>query len=219
MSLLSPIKAAKKTSYRIWNEGSIHIANKTIIFYSFLSLDTDEQGNRFLDAIYHGFLHIIEDCIERGVDPNLTDDDDFTPLHHAAMRGDVAMGKILLKSPKIEVDATDPAGVTALMFACIYRNEAFVKLLLSRGAKPNLVNMKKQTPLHMACINNSMKIANHLIANGARINVLDVFDNTPLSISVIDQASMSLSAMLLKKGANATSVKQFPLFLGEYQGP
>ncbi|XP_018572886.1 serine/threonine-protein phosphatase 6 regulatory ankyrin repeat subunit C-like [Anoplophora glabripennis] len=175
--------------------------------------DTDELEAKFFDALYQGNTQVVEECINLGVDPNVTDDDDMTPLHHTAICGDTPMGKILMSSVKIDINKTDPDGNTALMFACIYRHEDFVKELLNKGAEPEIVNMKGQRALHMACTGNSLKISNHLIANGANINVLDAFDNTPLSIAVIDHGSIPLSVMLLKKGANATSTKKFPLFL------
>lgn len=159
----------------------------------------------------------MENCLKEGVDPNVTDDDNLTALHHAAIRGDVSMGQVLLSSTEIEKYKRNPdEGYTALMYACMYGHADFVKMLVENGANPNLVDYKHETPLHLACVQNSVKISLHLISHGANMNVRDVFDNTPLSIAVIDRSSVPLTALLLKRGANATSVKEFPLLLGKF---
>lgn len=187
------------------------------IFYYFLLLVADELEDEFLQAVYQGNTSIAESCIERGIDPNITDDEDLTPLHHSAIRGDVSMGQMLLSASATEKDKRNPdEGCTALMYACIYGNEQFVKLLLENGVNPNLINNKLETALHLACVQNSLNISRHLISNGANLDVRDAFDNSPLSIAAIERGSIPLTALLLKKGAQAAGVKEFPLILGKH---
>ncbi|KAJ8924864.1 hypothetical protein NQ315_001019, partial [Exocentrus adspersus] len=174
---------------------------------------TSDVEFQYFESIFQSNVNILDYCIDRGINTNIVDDDGLTGLHHAAIRGSVPMMTVLLASRRTEINKTDPQKLTALMYACMYRNWECVKYLLQKGANPNLVNDKLQTALHMACVQNSVRCAFELIHKGAKLNVRDAFDNSPLSIAVTNTASMTMSKYLLRKGASATSTKQFPLFL------
>lgn len=52
------------------------------------------------------------------------------PLHHAVHNQDIPMIKLLLTSPKIDVNCKDGDGMTPLHLACLKDNVEIVKILL-----------------------------------------------------------------------------------------
>lgn len=52
------------------------------------------------------------------------------PLHHAVYNQDIPMIKLLLTSPKIDVDCKNGDGMTPLHLACLENNIDIVKILL-----------------------------------------------------------------------------------------
>ena len=62
---------------------------------------------------------------------------------------------------------------TSLMFACMLRSIKVVKLLLKKGADPNLQSSTGQTALMMATIRGRFEIVKLLLENGANFNIQD----------------------------------------------
>ncbi|RWA13588.1 hypothetical protein EKO27_g1517 [Xylaria grammica] len=62
------------------------------------------------------------------------------------------------------IDAQNSFGNTALHWACLGGHLDIVKLLLSRGASPAIVNDKDQIPLDQAAFNNHMHVVDHFLA-------------------------------------------------------
>ncbi|KAJ8979122.1 hypothetical protein NQ317_017965 [Molorchus minor] len=177
-----------------------------------------EEGRRRMELI---FFHAVEqsnvslarDCINKGVSPNTFNDHHLAPLHLAAAMGDMHIGLLLMNHPKTNLNLTTPTGQTALILACLYDKRPFLKALLAKGADPNIESNKGQTALHIACKNRFIAMVTDLTSAGANLNVLDTFDNTPLSIAVTNYPSEPIARHLMKKGARATEVKDFPLLL------
>lgn len=79
------------------------------------------------------------------------DIDHNTCLHWAAVFNDVELTQLLLNSPKkIELDARNNFGATALHYAVFLGNIAIVRLLLEHKANPNNINTKGMTVLQSA---------------------------------------------------------------------
>jgi uncharacterized protein len=84
----------------------------------------------------------------------------------AAQGGDIAAVRALI-AKKVDVNAAQPDGATALHWA-IYRNNAeMTELLLRAGAKANAINKNGITPLYMAALYGNPAIVNALIKSGA----------------------------------------------------
>ncbi|KAJ8945837.1 hypothetical protein NQ314_009022 [Rhamnusium bicolor] len=184
--------------------------------YAVLEIRTEKGRQKmeriFLEAVAQSNVKTVEACLLKGIDPNALDEDK-TALHIAAVKGDMPIGELLLKHPKTDINQRNSIGITPLMFACIYQRRKFVQTLLTHGAKVNSMSDKGKTALHFSCIQNNMGITYDLMSRGANVNAVDVFDNTPLSTVVIDYPSLSIARFLLRKGANATKTREFPLFL------
>src|SRR6516165_7445750 len=84
----------------------------------------------------------------------------------AAMKGDKSAVRTLLRE-KIDVNAPQPDGATALHWA-VYRDDAeLVDLLIRSGADVEVRNRDGATPLSLACINANAAIVGRLLDGGA----------------------------------------------------
>ncbi|KIE04651.1 Uncharacterized protein NF27_GZ00110 [Candidatus Jidaibacter acanthamoeba] len=83
---------------------------------------------------------------------------------------------------KINLNARDENGSTALMLAAYQKYEKIIKLLIKNGADVN-VQTGKDTVLIVSIFGGNSKIVQMLLARGALINVRDKDDNTPLMIA------------------------------------
>ena len=72
---------------------------------------------------------------------------------------------------------------TPLMFACMLRSIKVVKLLLKKGANPNLKSSTGQTALMMATIRGRFEIVKLLLENGADFNIQDRNNTKAINIA------------------------------------
>ena len=117
------------------------------------------------------------------------DDDDDTPLHSAALYGDLEMVQVLLDYG-VDVDCPNIYGSTPLNYASRFghRNAArVVRLLIERGADPNTRGLFGYTPLHSASLNGRIEIARLLIEHGANVEVKNKYSMTPLDVAQGDE--------------------------------
>ena len=112
-----------------------------------------------------------------------------TPLHSAAVCGDLEMIQVLLEFG-VDVDAQNRYRHTALDYASRdgHRNDAGVaRLLIAHGADPNLCNKKGSSPLHRATEYGRIEIVRLLIEHGADVEVKDKKGRTPLDVATEEQ--------------------------------
>lgn len=77
---------------------------------------------------------------------------------------------------------TSLTGATALGSACGLGHVEMARLLLARGADPNIVNSSGRTPLQMAAYDGSTAIVEMLIQAGANVDIADTeYGYTPLA--------------------------------------
>jgi len=75
----------------------------------------------------------------------------------------------LLKQ-RVDVNAPEGDGATALHWAARRDDQAIADLLIRAGARANVVNDLGVTPLHLACTNRSAPMVERLLAAGANAN-------------------------------------------------
>ena len=126
------------------------------------------------------------------------------------------VAKIMEKDPEI-LNSFSADGFTALGLASFFGHLSLVKLLLDKGANPNIAsnNQFKVAPIHSACAISNYEIAKLLIQHGADVDAKQMQGNTPLH-SAAHNGQTTLATLLLDNGAdiNARNDKgETPLFM------
>uniref|UniRef100_A0A0K0G355 Neurogenic locus notch homolog protein 1 (inferred by orthology to a zebrafish protein) n=1 Tax=Strongyloides venezuelensis TaxID=75913 RepID=A0A0K0G355_STRVS len=153
---------------------------------------------------------VVEALLRLGADPTLSDDQEMTPLHHAAMATNIAIGTLLCQSSKVDIESIDFLGRTPLK-CCVFSDTdeslEFAKLLFSMHCDPNNSGKKSgilldgKAPLHIAAETNNTEIIEYLIDHGANKDAGDVYDQTPLFIAA-KEGNLAAVKCLLNKGAS-----------------
>jgi ankyrin repeat protein len=84
----------------------------------------------------------------------------------AAMRGDIAAVRTLV-AQRVDVNAAQPDGATALHWAVYQGNKAMVELLIAAGANVKAANREGATPLYLAAVNGDAAMTAALMKAGA----------------------------------------------------
>jgi ankyrin repeat protein len=125
-------------------------------------------------------------------------------LLDAVKRQDRAAVAALLKE-RIDVNALQPDGTTALHWAAYRDDAATVETLLRAGAKPNAVTDTGVTPLWLACSTNaSAAVVRSLVDAGANPNLAPNTGETPLMWCARTGALESVKA-LISRGADVNA--------------
>ncbi|KAM3607245.1 uncharacterized protein V6R79_004076 [Siganus canaliculatus] len=107
-----------------------------------------------------------------------------TPLHLAAIKGDVEAVKELLDQGA-DPNLKDNAGWTPLHEACNLGHQAVVEVLVSKGALLNTPGYENDSPLHDAVRNGHLAVVKLLLQLGASQNVLNLHGKRPADYAVI----------------------------------
>eukprot|EP00730_Choanoeca_flexa_P014290 TRINITY_DN6199_c0_g1_i2.p1 TRINITY_DN6199_c0_g1~~TRINITY_DN6199_c0_g1_i2.p1 ORF type:complete len:1079 (+),score=236.47 TRINITY_DN6199_c0_g1_i2:90-3239(+) len=142
---------------------------------------------------------------------------DAYPLHYAAAVGDTkAVSKILAgkqrksakqakggsrKVPKIEPNAQDSFGHTALVYAVISNKMSCVDVLLKKGASPNVTDKEGRTSIHWACFYNRPQLLQRLIDAKADVCVKDAENRGPLHICSSSSDTQCFQLILQAQGS------------------
>lgn len=109
-----------------------------------------EQLNEALSrACREGDLEKAGEYLEKGANPNATDELGRTPLHWAAWNGHTGIVKILIEEGA-NPNATDNDGWTPLHYAASDGQIEAAKLLIEAGSNPKAIDIEGKTPLHIA---------------------------------------------------------------------
>jgi ankyrin repeat protein len=101
--------------------------------------------------------------------------------------------KILARAPDLEIK--DKHGWTALFHAVVQAGSpTVVKLLLDRGADPNVRDDGGYTPLHFAAERGIVSIVEDLLAAGAKVDVKTDLGKKPIECTKKDAIRKLLSA-------------------------
>lgn len=130
-------------------------------------------------AAYRGQSKYTKFLLQIGVDANMTEKG-CSALSIAAWTGEVEVVKHLLDH-HAEIDYQVPhSGTTALFAAASGSYSEVVRLLLERGANPNIKDKYGQTPLFIAIMQENDKVANILLDAGSNPNARDIYGRNPL---------------------------------------
>jgi ankyrin repeat protein len=120
------------------------------------------------------------------------------PLIEAAKKGDHDAIKALI-SRKVDVNATEGDGSTALLWASHKDDLESVELLLRAKADVNVANDLGATPIWAAAMNGSLPVVTKLLAAGADPNKALLLGETPLMIAARAGNPQVVEALLAKR--------------------
>ncbi|XP_057864709.1 potassium channel AKT1 [Cryptomeria japonica] len=148
-------------------------------------------------AASRGDAQIMEQLLNRGIDPNEADFSGRTPLHIAAARGFMDCVRLLL-SFGADVNSKDEDGSFPLWEAILGRHELVAKFLSENGAS---LDSNTGSFLCMAVEKGSLDILNDLIQYGADPNSICKDGRTALHVAVTD-GNLDMVKILLQNGSN-----------------
>ena len=137
-------------------------------------------------AAYRGNATEIERLLRAGEDPNRVDPvSGLTPLMITSAAGHLGAVKQLLSPTRIEVNATDPSGRTALMFAARHGYDMIGARLIEAGADVDLAPHTEHPwpALSAATFYGHTPVVRLLVENGADIDYRDENQKTALQLA------------------------------------
>ena len=140
-------------------------------------------------ACSSGEVDRVKRLLEGGVNTDAMNEDKYTPLHVATMKGHVEVVKLLVKAllaEGLDVDATDVGGFTPLQYACEQGHVEMVQLLLEAGADfdADMCN-DGWPPLHIATEKGHVEVVKLLVDAGAYVGATDYKGQTPLDVATM----------------------------------
>jgi uncharacterized protein len=139
----------------------------------------------------------VRQLLVAGFDPNTQDPKGDIALVLAIKEDAPKVATALLAHPKIQVDAANKAGETALMMAALRGNEEWLRRLISSGAQ---VNRTGWTPLHYAASGGATHLVALLLDKGADIEAPSPNGTTALMMAARYGAQDS-AVLLVARGA------------------
>ncbi|KAG6977699.1 hypothetical protein JG688_00000066 [Phytophthora aleatoria] len=161
-------------------------------------METETQA-----AVKAGDVGKLQELLDNGVNLDVKDEDERTPLHWACATGRLDVAEFLLERGKAAVNVQDDAGWTPLMSAASAGHGDIVGLLLSKGADANLPNENGQIPLHYH--RGRQEIAELLLDYTRDVNQADNTGSTPLMRAIGGKPSPVIIALLIDHGAKVNT--------------
>lgn len=146
-------------------------------------------------AAKRGCFEITKALLFFGADPNFTHTGDDPPLHLAIENGHIKTAKLILASPKIDINKQNLHGTTALLLAVQIGMPRLVKLILVRNADPNLKNKYNMSPLIISILNENIEISRILIMFGSDVN--EYYEKKNIIMYAIEKKSPNIITAIL----------------------
>ncbi|MFC1781368.1 ankyrin repeat domain-containing protein [Planctomycetota bacterium] len=125
-------------------------------------------------AVQSDSVKLVELLIDKGVDVNVKNQAEATPIFNAASTGNLQVVELLV-SKGADVNTKNRIGQTPLHLACQRGNKEVVEFLIDKGAdvnaKPEVTALARMTPLYNAVMSGNKDIVELLISNGADITI------------------------------------------------
>jgi uncharacterized protein len=168
---------------------------------AFMSWAHADDNEEFFIATSIDNDRTVRELLTKGFDPNALSPKGDVALVMAMKEEAPKVATALLAHPKIQLEAANKAGETALMLAALRGNEDWVRRLLERGAQ---VNRPGWTPLHYAATGSATALVALLLDKGADIEAASPNGTTPLMMAA-RYGNQESAVLLLSRGAKARS--------------
>ncbi|XP_067333595.1 caskin-1 isoform X6 [Channa argus] len=116
------------------------------------------------------------------VNVNFQDTDGFSPLHHAALNGNVELISLLLES-QAAVDIRDQKGMRPLHYAAWQGKAEPMKMLLKSGSSVNGQSDEGEIPLHLSAQHGHYDVSEMLLQHQSNPCIVDNAGKTPLDLA------------------------------------
>ena len=176
----------------------------SVLHEDYLNIFTKLGRNALWYAACGGHADCVRLLLEHGVNNDMGDNLDISPLAAACRAGHVGVLRTLVDSG-MDINVKNTDGTTPLMQAAISGQTKLVKVLLDLGADINLPDKQKLTPLHHAATRGQAEMCALLVRRGANLGATDKNLRTPLHSAVYYGRSVVATA-LLRLGADAKAV-------------
>ena len=151
----------------------------------------------FFTAIKRDHRHTVEVLLKDGFDPNTVDENGQPGIIAALLNESYEAADALAASERLQLEAANRPGETALMMASLRGQTALVQRLLRRGAA---VNRPGWSPLHYAATAPDEAPMKLLLAHGAAVDSRSPNGTTPLMMAA-DYGPSACVDLLLAAGA------------------
>jgi len=139
--------------------------------------------------------------LAKGADPNVRYSNGQPALMRAVVDNAWKVFDALAADPRTDLNATNPANETALMYLAVAGQTERAKALISRGAQ---VNRLGWTPLHYAASKGNLDTAKLLLSHKAMVNAPSPEGTTPIMMAAFS-GEMPMVQLLLNAGADITT--------------
>ena len=123
-----------------------------------------------LDAVQSGDIATVKKFLDEGVPVDLTDEEGWSLLHHAAALGQVKVIN-LLREKGCHVDLIDNEGRTPLHYAATNGDIETIRLLIEMGSNVNSVDNEGNTPLKWSVMCEQNAVIEELTKQGGTVDV------------------------------------------------
>ncbi|HUE22680.1 MAG TPA: ankyrin repeat domain-containing protein [Bryobacteraceae bacterium] len=117
-------------------------------------------------AVFAGAVMVVCLLLKSNADPNISSRDGTSPLQDASLKGSDTIAGMLLDHGALVNYINSGSGTTALYTAASFGRVDVVKLLLSRGANPNLCGTNRRSPYQAALENGNHDVADQIQIHG-----------------------------------------------------
>lgn len=149
-------------------------------------------------------VRIILDSAEARLIVNLGDNDGYTPLHHAACRGDKVITKLLLDVGQADLNAVTFSGSTPMELAAMSKQRSIIEMLMqSPNCQEDSLKWMDVAQLFLDIENRNITAVKQVLERG-RIphNVMTLNGLTPLMLAVELHSPDLITYLLSKAGLN-----------------
>ncbi|CEO97664.1 hypothetical protein PBRA_001009 [Plasmodiophora brassicae] len=101
-------------------------------------------------AASKGNTLIVDLLLKNGANPSISDASGQCPLHRAASRGKADIVEMLVRDPRVNINAVDNAGHSALHLACMEGDKEMAADLIDLGADARLRDKDGKVAFHYA---------------------------------------------------------------------
>lgn len=143
----------------------------------------------------------LRQLLAQGADPNVRFKNGQPAIMRAVVDNAWGVFDVLAADKRTDVNATNPAGETPLMYLAVAGQTERARKLIARGAE---VNRLGWTPLHYAASKGQIETARLLLSKGAMVNAPSSEGRTPLMMAGLS-GSHDMVQLLLNAGADPTT--------------